>query len=165
MWFLFAGAASAAGTLTPASVLADINARGAYAVVKDLFDKPEWSVILDHIETGQSQWLKVAVALYGGTDAGSTEMITSAAGVALLHQPRRVLLEVGPVLGLEGICSAPDIDDPRWSTQQKLVKNLDARIASVSRLNGDDVGSARDSCLKFLREARALMLSPNGPYR
>jgi hypothetical protein len=97
--------------------------------------------------------------------AGRQEMLTSAAGVALLHQPRRVLLEVAPVLGLEGICSAPDIDDPRWSTQQKLVKNLDARIASVSRLNGADVASARDLCLKSLNEARALMLSPNGPYR
>src|SRR6266480_5170993 len=164
LWFLLAGSASAGGALTPASVLADINARGAYAVVKDIFEKPEWSELLDHIETGQRQWLEVAVKIQAGTDAGSTEMLTSAVGVALLHDPRQVLLKVAPVLGMEGICFSPDIDDPRWPTQQKAVANLDARIASVSRLRGADVASARESCLKYLKEAKAILLSPNGPY-
>jgi hypothetical protein len=164
VWCLFAGSASAADAVTPATVIADINARGAYEVVKDIFEKPEWGELLDHIETGQRQWLEVAVKLYAGTDAGSTEMLTSAVGVALLHQPRQVLLKVAPVLGMELICSSPDIDDPRWSTQEKTVANLDARIASVSNLRGADVTSARDSCLKYLREARAILLSPNGPY-
>jgi len=164
LWCLLAGSASAAEALTPASVLADINARGAYAVVNDIFEKPEWGELLDHIETGQRQWLAVAVKIYVGSDAGSAEMLTSAVGVALLHQLRQVLLKVAPVLGMGPICSSPDIDDPRWSTQEKTVANLDARIASVSKLRGADVTSARDSCLKYLREARAFLLSPNGPY-
>jgi hypothetical protein len=165
LWFLLAGAAGAAGRLTPAAVLADINARGAYAFVNAVFDKPEWSELLGHIETGQRQWLEVAVKLHDGTDAGSSEMLTSAVGVALLHNPRQVLVKVAPVLGLEGVCSSPDIDDPRWPTQQKAVANLDARIASVTKVSGAAVASARDSCLKYLREAKAVLVSPNGPYR
>jgi hypothetical protein len=165
LWFLLAGAAGAAGALTPAAVLADINARGAYAFVNAVFDKPEWGELLDHIETGQGQWLEVAIKLHAGTDAGSSEMLTSAVGVALLRNPRQVLLRVAPVLGMEGVCSSPDIDDPRWPTQQKAVANLDARIVSVSKLNRADVASARDSCLKYLRDARAVLISPNGPYR
>jgi hypothetical protein len=81
-------------------------------VVQDLFDKPKWTEILGKIETGRRQWLDVAVKLYAGTDAGSTEELALAVGVALLHQPRQVLLQVAPVLGIEEVCSSPDIDDP-----------------------------------------------------
>jgi hypothetical protein len=84
--------------------------------------------------------------------------------VALLHQPRQVLMQVAPVLGIEEVCSSPDIDDPRWSTQKKAIENLDARTAAVSRLSGADIAAARASCLKSLREARAILASPNGPY-
>jgi hypothetical protein len=156
--------AGVAQALTAAAVLSDIHARGPYAVVQSLWGKPEWDDLLVKVETGQTDWLQVAVMIYPGTDAGSAEELTYAVGAALLHDPHQVLLRVAPVLGLEGICSAPDIDDPRWSTKQKAVANLDDRIAAVRRLSDPSVAAARASCLKYLHEDRALLLSPNSPY-
>jgi hypothetical protein len=156
--------AAAAPALTAAAVLADIHVRGPYAVVQSIWEKPEWGELLGKVETGQTAWLHVAVAIYPGTDAGSAEELTSAVGVALLHDPQQVLLSVAPVLGLEGICSAPDTDDPRWPTREQVVANLDDRIAAVSHLSDRTVAAVRASCLKYLRENRALLMSPNGPY-
>jgi methanethiol S-methyltransferase len=67
-------------------------------------------------------------------------------------------------LGIEEVCSSPDVDDPRWSTQKKAVENLNARTAAVTQLSGADIAAARASCLKSLMEARAILVSPNGPY-
>jgi hypothetical protein len=152
------------GALTATAVLSDIHTRGATAVVNDIWNKPAWSQILTNIETGQRQWLKVAVELHPGTDAGSSEMLTSAAGVALLHNPHDVLLRLGPELSIEGICTAPDVDDPRFDTKQKAIQSLEARIAAVTQVTSADVAAARRSCLEFLKQAKAILVTTGGPY-
>jgi hypothetical protein len=155
---------AAVDTSNAATFLADINSRGVRAVLNDIWGKPDWDSLLTQVETGQKAWLLVAVRMYEATDAGSTEMLTSATGVALLTNPRYVLLQVAPTFGLENVCSGPDIDDARWSTKPQAIANLDERIHSVSALKGQDIAKARAACLKSLKADRDLLESPNGPY-
>ena len=152
------------GTLTAAGVRADIRARGPAAVLNDLWDKPGWDELLRNIETGQSGWLRVAVKIHPATDGAASDTLTLAVGEALLHNPRVVLLQVAPELGIQSVCSAPDVDDARWDTKDKALADLDARIVAVTRLAGPDIAAARASCLQHLNEARAYLVSANGPY-
>ena len=147
------------------AVLSEIHTRGATAVLNEICGTPKWDQILTKIETGQSGWLDVAIALHPATDGGASEMLALAAGEALLHNPREVLMRVASVLGIEGVCSGPDIDDPRYAIQQKAVSTLDARILAVARLKDRKLSDLRDSCLKLLRSEKALLLSADGPYR
>jgi len=154
--------AATADTMTAASMLSDIKARGARAVFKSIENTPRWDEVLTHVESGERQWLKVAVMLYSATDAGDSEMLTLAAGVALLRRPRDVLIYAAPTLGIQFVCGQPVEGDPGVETPTKLLAYLDARIAAVSRLTGVDVAAARTSCLKYLTEARSQAASSNG---
>jgi hypothetical protein len=148
--------------LTAAGVMADVNARGASAVVEDLWRGPGWDQLMAHIRTGQSSWLHVAVSIRPGTDGGSGETLALALGDALDSNPRNVLSIAAPAIGTEEICSGPDIDDYR--TKEMYVAALDRRMYKVAALTDDVLLAVRTSCLKSLAETKEYMLSPKGPY-
>src|ERR1043165_1185615 len=94
--------------LTAKRALSEINARGPRAVVDDLWGTPRWDELLTKVETGQEGWLKVAIAIRPGTDAGASEMLTLAVAAALYRNPRSTLEIAAPVFGVETICGVLD---------------------------------------------------------
>ena len=160
--FLFT-TSTLAGTFTAAAVRADINAIGAKAVVAKLWGGSGWDQLMANVRTGQSDWLKVAVEIYPGTDAGASETLALAVGEALVMHPREVLRIVAPAMGTEEICTGPDID--WYPVKDKYVAALDQRIAAVSALQDESLSGVRASCLKSLADQKTYILSPKGPYQ
>jgi hypothetical protein len=157
-------AAFAGKALESSAVMKQIQERGAEQTARELWSSGRWNELIEKIETGEKRWLEVAKALRPGTDAGASEMLHLAAGVALVRSPREVLLLLGPGMSLEAVCGFPDMADNRYKTQKQTVQYLDARIEAVKKLSGPDIASLRDQCLVHLNNTKTEVLSPRGPF-
>jgi hypothetical protein len=154
----------AAELLDPLLLLKEIESKGPDFVYKNILIKEKWLAFVKNVESGKKPWLQVAAAIHPATDGGPSEALTLAAGVALIHSPKEVLLVAGPELGIEGVCGFPDMGNPQYDTQKKTVSYLDARIKTVSKLSQPEIGQVRDQCLKFLEKTKSEVLSPKGPF-
>jgi hypothetical protein len=157
-------AAFAGKALKASEVMKQIQERGAEQAAKELWSSGHWDELLEKIEAGEKRWLEVAKALRPGTDSGPSEMLHLAAGVALVHSPREVLLLLGHAMSLEAVCGYPDMTNNRYKTQKQTVQYLDARIEAVKKLSGSDITSLKDQCLVHLNKTKAEVLSPRGPF-
>ena len=108
--------------------------------------------------------LEVAVKIKPATDAGYSEMLHLASGVALAVAPKEVLLRTIPALPTDGVCGFPDMSDPRYNTKKKTLNYLDSRIKAVSGLSETKLESVKMECLKILKKTRLEILSPMGPF-
>jgi len=150
-------------SLDPVVLLKKIENEGPKPILDELNGK-KWGVVIKGIETGSQPWLKVAVALHQVTDAGFSEMLSLAAGVALKNAPRDVLLITAQEFSVEGVCSYPDMTDARTNSQQKVVAYLNARIKAVTKLAGADVAPLRGQCLQSLEKTKEDIMGPNNPF-
>jgi hypothetical protein len=141
---------------TAREVLSEINARGPRAVLDRLWGKPGWDELLTNVETGQEGWLRVAIAIRPGTDAGASEMLTLAVATALYRNPRSTLEIAAPVFGVEEICGA--LDD-EWETKQAAIAHLNGRIGAVNTLSDQSIADVREECLKHLSRAKHYVLA------
>lgn len=99
----------------PKTTIDEINRRGAHEIVSELYSHPnEWNEVLRKIASGDKSWLRVAVALHPGSDAGSNEMLTLSVGEALEKAPENVFKIALKEFSLNSICGAPDTDDDRY---------------------------------------------------
>src|SRR5256885_5371516 len=74
------------------SVLTDIKVHGSHAAVATLWSNTNrWNQVMESIGRGNEEWLKVAVALRPGTDAGASETLDEAVFLALKPAPVAVL--------------------------------------------------------------------------
>jgi len=89
---------TAAEKLTPEKVLAHIASVGAKKAVIDYYEKPGWPAITQGIASGNSDWLKVYVALVPVADAAAVEDLGDAIFDVLPAQPFKVL----PILTAKG---------------------------------------------------------------
>jgi len=151
-----------AAPITPAALLKDLEARGPKVVVEELWNGAGWDDVLWHVRSGDAEWLRVAVALHAGTDAGSSETLALALGDALDRHAAAVLRIVAPTFGTGEICAGPDID--HFVARDAYVAALDRRISAVSAIGEADLAADRASCLSSLKEVRAHILSPDGPF-
>ena len=162
---LVASAVLAANSLDASVILKKIQERGPRHSAKELWDSSSrWVELIKNVESGKKQWLEVAKALRPGTDAGASEMLGLATGVALLRSPREVLLLLAPVMGIDAICGFPDTSDDRYKTQKLTLQYLDARISTVKSLVGAEIAGLKDQCLEQLNRTKAQVLSPSGPF-
>jgi len=150
--------------LDPVALLNKIKTTGADAVYKKDLTGERWITLLRKIENGEKSWLEVAAAIYPATDGGSAHELNLAAGIALAHNPRDVLLLTVPRMPIEGVCGFPDMADTKTSTQQKVVAYLDARINAVSKLTGPDMKVLGKQCFQILESTKREALSPKGPF-
>ena len=146
------------------AILLNIQMRGAEYVYKQYDSQDEWNAVLEKIETGDKDWLKVAVAFYQVSDAGPAEMLIYATGVALAKSPHNALAIAAPVMSIEGVCGYPDMADPRFDTKKQTLAYLNARIDAVSNLNQKDVSDRKEQCLEMLHKTRNEVSSPKGPF-
>jgi hypothetical protein len=149
---------SAAPPLSPSlhasSILADVRAQGARAVVAALWpDSDRWNKVMANIGRGRPEWLKVAVALRPGTDAGAAETLDEAVFVALRTAPVAVLklLKDGR-FDTKFVCSSNVGTDYTPAESRRFIRE---RIKVLSRLSDAKVLATRDQCLAGLRAALA----------
>ena len=132
-----------------------VESEGAREVVRALYDREsDWSAVLRAIAGGDEQWMRVAVALRPGADAGASEMLTFAVGESLEHSPEPALRLAGPLFGLAAICGAVDIDDPRYASLEKSSEAVDRRQQRVASVSEAALANDRDRCIAFLEGSK-----------
>jgi hypothetical protein len=132
-----------------------VSLRGAKVVASELFDDlPAWKFVLQHIEKGQKSWLKAAVALRPGTDAGSSEMLDSAVGNALENAPENVFRITLKEFKLEFICDGPDVDDIRYDSYDLAMKAIRKRPNQIRTIKDMHLKAATNKCISLLEKAK-----------
>jgi hypothetical protein len=145
---------SPAPSLRAENLLADVNARGARAVVATLrSDTSLWDQVMTNIGHGSRQWLEVAAALRPGTDAGASEALDEAVFLALRSAPTRVLqmLKNG-TFDTTIVCSSNIGTDYSGAQSRRFIKDRMKVLKGVSDAN---TLAVRDQCLAGLRTALA----------
>lgn len=141
-------------SLQASSILADVKAQGAGAVVASLWsDSGHWNQVMANIGRGRPEWLEVAVALHPGTDAGAAETLDEAVFFALRTAPVSVLklLKEGR-FETKFVCSSNVGEDYTTAESRRFIEE---RIKVLSSLSDADVLATRDQCLAGLRAALA----------
>lgn len=139
----------------PETLMKEVSVRGAKVVVSELFnDLPAWKYVLLHIEKGQKSWLKAAVALRPGTDAGASEMLDSAVGNALENAPENVFSITLKEFKLEFICDGPDVDDIRYESYDLAMKAIRKRQKQIRAIRDIHLKAVADKCISLLEEAK-----------
>lgn len=144
----------ASASLNASSVLADVRARGAHAVVAALWsDESRWNQVMTNIGSGRPEWLNVAVALRPGTDAGAAETLDEAIFFALRTAPVAVLklLKDGR-FDAKFICSSNVGIDYTPAESRRFIRE---RIKVLSGVSDATVMTTRDKCIAGLLGALA----------
>jgi hypothetical protein len=147
--------AAADTQIDPKSILQEVKLKGARAVVSELYGTPKtWHATLERIASGDQSWLDVAVALHPGSDAGSSEMLNLAVGAALENNPAKVFQTTLKTFQLKSICSAPDVDDPKYDSYELSMKAINQRISKVSSITGETITDINKACIQYLEESK-----------
>jgi hypothetical protein len=141
--------------LKPELIVYEIESSGARAVVNELYsDWDVWDFVLKKIGSGDESWLKVAVALHPGSDAGSAEMLNLAVGEALEHNPENVFKITLNEFRLNSICSGADVDDARYNTYELSLEAINVRIQKVSSVKAPSFESTKKECIRNLEKSK-----------
>ena len=139
----------------PQAIIHEVSSRGAREVVLELYhDEDIWYALLRNIATGSELWLKAAVALRSGSDAGASEMLNLAVGEALEHAPENVLRIAPKVFLLRSICGGPDVDDPRYDSYELSMNAINLRMNRVAAITDPELEHLRDQCIKYLEKSK-----------
>jgi hypothetical protein len=134
-------------------IVSEIARRGPRTVVEELYEhRSDWDYVLSKVKGGEEAWLRVAVALHPGTDAGSSSMLREAVGLALLTAPEFVLRLAIPAFSLSDVCGGRPDPLPTYSA---AVAELERQIVSVAAVDSGAVAKTRDRCLDELKASRA----------
>lgn len=140
----------------PKAILAEVSKRGARTIVSELYDHPTgWNFVLKHIATGTKTWLKVAVALHPGSDAGASEMLDLSVGEALEKAPANVFSVILPEFQLQSICSGPDVDDARYNSYELAIKAIDRRQKRISAITDPKLKNVSNKCIQLLEVSKS----------
>ena len=115
------------GDLEPVTMMKRINGEGQARVISGLNDA-QWADLVKGVESGNRSWLTVASRLHSAADAGASESLTLAAGVALVLAPADVLSILIPEMPVKAVCGLPDLTDPRTDTLTKTIGYLNDRL-------------------------------------
>ena len=141
--------------LSAKAIQEEIKVLGPKKVCNSLYDdKTKWNSLLKYISSGDEKWLKVAVNLREGLDAGASEMLSLAVGEALEHNPENVFKFALNSFEINVICGAPDVDDQRYDSYELAIKAINKRINKVSSVKGRNLKEKCNECLRHLSEAK-----------
>jgi hypothetical protein len=115
--------------LNPETIHNRVAATGAVSVVRGLSDKQfEW--ILDRVEHGDAQWIRVLVELKRGADGWRGEAVDISLSRALQTNPSEVLRMLRQGYGsVKSICGDNDIEPSKRSVSAFNSKALKALAA------------------------------------
>lgn len=144
-------AAPPAGQLSCDAVAKEVRVRGAKRVVDRLWDAQgdeNWDHLLDAMEAGRSECIRLAKLLKPGTDAGSAETLQIALSLALRTNPSGVLALGDDVIKVSEACQDNQIEP----TAEQHRAFLALARASVSKITEPDLMARRNACLKYLNQ-------------
>jgi hypothetical protein len=162
-----AGAVVAAGSgLTAAEISAEIDAKGAKAVINrlatanvDAMGRSDWSRAMDQIWNGRLAYIALAPKLAQGADSGPADDLGIALARALPVAPAAVLRVIdrhnGPVLGVGRVCGAPFIEP----AAKDVSGYLRAARSAVDEVDAPRLQQVKAGCLERLTLA-AKQLDP-----
>ena len=140
----------------PQAIIDEVSSRGARAVILELYtDSDVWYSVLRKIATGDELWLKAAVALRSGSDAGVSHSLDVTVGEALEHAPEQVLRIASQSFGLRTICGGPDVDDIRYDSYELSMQAIERRKKRVAAISDSDLKSTRDKCINYLEASKS----------
>ncbi len=140
----------------PKEVIKETTTRSARVVVSELYSHPnEWKIVLRNIASGNKSWLKVAVALHPGSDAGSSEMLTLSVGEALENAPANVFKIALKEFQLDSVCGSPDVDDVRYNSYDLATKAISLRQEKVSTITDPKLRELGKKCIKMLEKSKS----------
>ena len=152
---LLASVASAQPVLSPQAVTKAMASQGVKSTLQRLFyDQKQWSAVLAGIATGKPAWLDVANTFHAVADGAPGEQLESAVGEALEHRPSNVLSIAVPNFALEVVCTAPDVDDPRFDSYELSMAAIERRQAKLRSISKSTLTALRDSCIAELEKAK-----------
>ena len=116
--------------------------------------KTAWHVVMRRIASGNESWLRVAVALRPGSDAGASEMLVNAVDEALEHYPYTVLKLTTQASELSEICCSPDVDDIGYNSLELAPKAIKLRTAKVASIKDSSLLAVAKTCLQHLEDSK-----------
>jgi len=159
---LIAGLFHSARAATPETLIEQVHANGARAVLdREYSNEERWRDLIHGVESGSDAWLQVAAALYAASDAGASEELESAVGEALAVHPSSVFRIAYPAFDASRVCGEPDRNDDRYRSESSALRNVDGRIAAVERIRDVKLASAKKQCLDSLRASRVHLARPS----
>jgi hypothetical protein len=135
----------------PTTLLAEIKARGASAVARELYDSESWEPVMKHVASGEREWLLAALALHEGTDGASSEELGLAVSRALIPNGRNVFEVYMDQWPAKAICWGA-AEAGGNETIEKALGELHAKIAGVKKVSEPRLAKYKAECLKLLRE-------------
>jgi len=140
---------------TPTSVELEILRKGASATLNRLYSHDsEWDAVRSGIASGTVEWLQAVKKLYSVSDGGTAEQLAAAAGEALEHHPENVLSILNTEIGLNAVCSGPDVDDPRFDSFSRSLAAILRRQQMLRAIHEPNLIQLRNSCLSHLDQAK-----------
>jgi hypothetical protein len=148
------GQAARADACAPERVERDLKARGARAVVSELYDdETQWECVLRGIEGAKTAWLLVARELLKGSDAGSTDELLGSLSDAFERAPARVLTMAAvkdtELFSIADVCGDTEIAE----TLRGVLERLRRRRAMVRSLKGRSLASRKRACIEAMDRA------------
>lgn len=144
--------AGAAGDPAPDALLEEVRADGARAVIKRLSAREdEFDRMLGHIEAGEDKWLRVAAALYAGSDASYSLALSYAVARAIPRNPAGVVALIDRPFPSGMLCTSPFIEPAPGVAERYEARALNAlhsvegRWAKMAARCADKVRLPEDS--------------------
>lgn len=141
--------------IEPESIMRSIQSRGAGAIVEELNnDQNLWQSVLKKIASSDESWLRTAVALRPGTDAGTSESLDLAVGEALEHNPANVFKIALKVFLIRNICGTIEYDSPHFNTYEHAMNTINLRIHKVASMKERALESTGLECIQYLETSK-----------
>ncbi len=149
-------AAPAAAALEPASVMRDIDKRGAKQALARLAKQgADWGGLLDGVSSGGREWLRVANRLLAVAEDPEAYDLEAAVGEALAASPARVLeiADAGGEIQVSWVCDETTSFEKDPGLEERIALLAD-REDAVRSLRAPALAAKRATCLKSLEKAR-----------
>jgi len=146
-------------SLSADQINAELKRDGVQKTYDDLAKDGRWDVLIKCIDTGDTAWVEIDVVLSAVGDASGGEELNTALSEAFASQPRTVLKFLHDKyhfeVNLDVVCSAPDIDDPRYNSYELAITAINKREHAIANITDkellDDVASCHDA-LEYARK-------------
>ena len=138
-------------------ILADIERRGAKAVLDELYAREgRWRPVIEGVTSGQTTWLAVAAALKPATlrNLSAAQELTVAVSRALEKAPKTVLGVLDAAFDADDVCSLNTVEDSLGTDYRAALAAVERRERAVSRVSDAELAQTRDECLAFLEELK-----------
>jgi hypothetical protein len=146
-------------TILPEAITKQAELHSWDSVINDIFaDQTAANMVLLAIDSGQPEWLNLALTMLDKTDNQRTQaMIVMSLGEALQWNPEQVLKQVVKAVPIKQLCSVEGVYEWRLMSQFLANEAIQRRILSVSQVASFKLAKAKAECLAVLNESKGVV--------